>query len=231
MLYKTIFYAYADGDDSFYVATARTAEISDTMYLLDAYVGVPLSEPNYRYGFAPFPIWIATLARVGRIDATTLSFSILSPMLILVTYFLFNEISKLLFGAQNREKRYMFLILAAVFEMFSNVSTSTAGTFMLTRARQGKEALACIVLPFAFYELFRLLKADGNVKLRDFLILFATASAASLTSLLGNVLVPLMFMAAGIWMIVKRKNIKNILLLAMSVAVNVCTVLLYMKIG
>ena len=173
-LYKTIFYAYADGDDAYYMATARAAEASDTMYRLDPYVGIPIGI-NPRYAIAPFPMWIAVLARISAIDTATFSFTILSPVLILVTYFLFNEISKLLFGAEDREKRYMFLVLAAVFEMFSNVSTSTAGTFMLTRARQGKEALACIILPLLFYELFYILKAEGQVKITDFLILISTS--------------------------------------------------------
>ena len=227
-LYKTLFYAYADGDDAFYVATARIAESSDRMYLLDAYIGIPNIIP-YRYAFAPFPIWIAALARMTGVDSTTLSFSVLSPMLMLATFFLYNEISKLLFGKENREKRYMFLVLVAVFEMFANVSTSTAGTFMLTRARQGKEALACIIMPLMFYELFRIVKEDGKVKFSDFAILFVTASAASLTSLLGNVLVPLMLFGAGLWMLVKRKGFKNIILLALSAIVNLLTVLAYMK--
>ena len=227
-LYKTIFYAYADGDDAYYVAAARIADASDKMYIIDAYLGI-IGVIPFRYALAPFPMWIASLARVSGIDSTTISFSVLSPVFIVVTYILFNEISNLLFG-ENREKRYMFLVLAAVFEMFSNVSTSTAGTFMLTRARQGKEALACIILPLMFYELFRLCKAEGNVKFMDFLMLFTTATAAALTSMLGNVLVPLMLAAAGVWMIVKRKNFKNLVLLAMSLAVNLCTILLYLKI-
>ena len=231
-LYKTIFYAYADGDDSFYVATARIAEVSDSMYRLDAYIGIDIGTSiPFRYALAPFPIWIAMLARVSGVDSATLSFSILSPMLVVVTFFLYNEISKLLFGRENREKRYMFLALTAVFEMFANVSTSTAGTFMLTRARQGKEALACIILPLVFYELFRIVKADGDIKFLDFVTLVATTSAASLASLLGNVLVPLMLAGAGIWLIVKRKNFKNILLLAMSVVVILLTILLYLKIN
>lgn len=229
-LYKTIFYAYADGDDAYYVATARVAEASDKMYRLDPYVGIPIGI-NPRYAIAPFPMWIAALARISGIDSTTLSFNVISPVLILVTYFLFNEISKLLFGVENREKRYMFLVLAAVFELFSNVSTSTAGTFMLTRARQGKEALACIILPLMFYELFWIIKSDGQIRTADFLILLTTATAAALTSFLGNVLAPLMLFGAGIWMLVKRKGIKNIILLAAGTVVNLLTILLYFKIN
>ena len=229
-LYKTVFYAYADGDDAFYVATARIAEASDKMYLLDAYIGVPNSIP-YRYAFAPFPMWIAALARISGIDSATLSFSILSPLLVLVTFILYNEISKLLFGAENREKRYMFLVLAAVFEMFSNVSTSTSGTFMLTRARQGKEALACIILPLVFYELFKLVKEDGKVKATTFITLFAINSAAALSSLLGNVLVPVMLFGAGIWMLVSKKGFKNIVLLGLTAIVNVLTVFMYLFFG
>lgn len=229
-LYKTIFYAYADGDDSFYVASARIAEASDTMYKLDAYIGTPAPLP-YRYVFAPFPMWIASLARVSGIDSATLSHSVLAPMLIVLTYIIFNEISKLLFGEENREKRYIFLILAAVFELFSNVSTSTAGTFMLTRARQGKEALACIILPLLFYKLFKIAKEGGDVCFKDFVTIFVIVGAASLSSLLGNILVPIMLLGAVIWMFVMRKGLKNAVLIGSPVVINMITVLLYMKIG
>ena len=228
VLYKTVFYAYADGDDSFYVATARVAEASDRMYLLDAYIGTPAPIP-YRYAFAPFPMWVASLARVSGIDSATLSHSVLAPMLIVLTYIIFNEISKLLFGEENREKRYMFLILAAVLELFSNVSTSTAGTFMLTRARQGKEALACIILPLLFYKLFKIAKEGGKVGFRDFITIFAITGAAALSSLLGNILVPIMLFGAVIWMFATGKGLKNAVATGLPVVISLITVLLYLK--
>ena len=229
-LYKTIFYACADGDDAFYIATARTAEVSNRMYELDAYIGVPIAEMPFRYVFAPFPMWEAVLARVSGVHTATLAHTVLPPILIIVTYILYNEISKLLFGAENREKRFMFLTLTAVFEMFANVSTSTSGTFLLTRARQGKEALACIILPLLFYELFRLARADGEVKFKDLLILFAAFGAASLSSLLGNVLAPIMVAGAVLWMLVRRKRFKNIVLICTPVIISAATVLMYLKI-
>ena len=229
-LYKTIAYGYADGDDSFYVATARIAEVSNRMYELDAYIGIPLEEVPFRYALAPFPIWEAVLAQVSGVHSAILAHTVLPPILIVVTYILYNEISKLLFGAENREKRFMFLTLTAVFEMFANVSTSTSGTFMLTRARQGKEALACIILPLLFYELFRLARADGEVKFKDLLILFAAFGAASLSSLLGNVLAPIMVAGAALWMLVRRKRFKNIVLICTPVIISAASVLLYIKI-
>jgi len=114
--------------------------------------------------------------------------------------------------------------------MFANVSTSTSGTFMLTRARQGKEALACIILPLLFYELFRLARADGEVKFKDLLILFSAFGAASLSSLLGNVLAPIMVAGAALWMLVRRKRFKNIVLICTPVIISAATVLLYIKI-
>lgn len=229
-LYKAIFYACADGDDAFYIATARTAEISNRMYELDAYIGVPVDEMPFRYVFAPFPMWEAVLARVSGVHTATLAHTILPPILIIVTYILYNEISKLLFGAENREKRFMFLTLTAVFEMFANVSTSTSGTFLLTRARQGKEALACIILPLLFYELFRLARAEGELKIKDLMLLFATFGAASLSSLLGNVLAPIMIAGAALWMLVKRKRFGNIVLICTPVIISAATVLMYLKI-
>ena len=142
-----------------------------------------------------------------------------------------------------KAKRILALVLAAMLALSlcacaqsnetseANVSTSTAGTFMLTRARQGKEALACIILPLLFYELFYILKAEGQVKITDFLILISTSSAAALSSFLGNVLVPLMLFGAGIWMLVKRKGFKNIFLLAAATVINLLAILVYFKIN
>ena len=227
-LYKTIFYAYADGDDAFYVAAARVAEASDKMYLTDAYLGTP-SEILYRYALAPFPMWEAVLAQASGIQTTLLAHLILPPVLIVVTYIVYNEIGKLLFGVESREKRFMFLTLTAVFELFSNVSTSTSGTFLLTRARQGKEALACIILPLLFYELFRLVKAEGDTTVKDFFVLLSTVLAASLSSLLGNILTSIMLAGAVLWMIIRKKRFKNMVIISAPVLISIMTVLLYIK--
>lgn len=224
-LYKTVFYAYADGDDSFYVATSQVANASDKMFLADAYKGDATSI-EYRYALAPFPIWIAMVSRLSGVNVATLSHVIIPVVFIILTYIIYNEIAGILF-AEDKEKKYMFLSLVAVFEMFSNVSTSTSGTFMLTRARQGKEALACIVIPLMFFVIFRMIKSGFELPLMRWFLLLLISVGASLTSVFANILVPFMVLFLVICEIVQKCPLKRILASCVVVLPNLCVALLY----
>lgn len=228
-LYKTVFYAYGDGDDSFYVSTAQIASASNSMYAVDPYIGIAIPI-NYRYALAPFPMWIAMLSRISGVNVSILAHTILPVILITLTYIIFSSIGKQLFDG-NKEKQYMFLCLVAVFEMFSNVSTSTTGTFLLTRARQGKEALANIVVPFVFLYLLKLMKEDRSLTLKDEITLICAGLTASLTSVFGNMLFPLMMLAFLVYSIIKKKGFKTLFLIVVSVIPNILVVLLYLKLS
>lgn len=225
-IYKALFYAYEDGDDAYYIAIAEEASKSLRMYRVDAYLGHEILV-NYRYALALFPMWIASVSRVGGVSVAMLSHTILPPILILVTYIIYVEISRLLFE-ENKEKRYMFLCLISVFVMFENVSTSTQGTFLLTRARQGKEALADIVLPMLFLYLFRIVKNEGKILFSDWIQLCIACTAAAFTSMFANLLAPLMLLALCIWMLIKKKKFKDLVIVAAAAIPNAAFLLLYM---
>lgn len=224
-IYKAVFFAFEDGDDAYYISVAQSTATSELFYKTDAYTGIPVETPNYRYALAPFPIWITVLSRVTDINVATMSHVILPVALLLVTYVIYYEISKLVFD--NKEKRFMFMILTSVFFMFENTSIDTQGTFLLTRARQGKEALACVILPMLFLECFRLVKNDFDIKINDWLLLAVSMTAASLTSLFANVLGLVMILALLLLMLVKKVKINRIFVTALTVIPNILTVLLY----
>lgn len=224
-LYKAVFYAYADGDDSFYVATSQVANASDKMFMADAYKG-NATTMEYRYALAPFPIWIAMISRLSKVNVATLSHVIIPVVFIPLTYIIYNKIA-ICFFKEDKEKRYMFLSLVAVFEMFSNVSTSTSGTFLLTRARQGKEALACIIIPLMFLEIYEIIKADYELSFRQWALLLFLCVGASLTSVFANILVPFMVLFLIICEIVKKCPVKRILAKCLVVVPNLCVALLY----
>lgn len=224
-VYKSIFYAFADGDDSYYLSVGLYSSISNNMYTTDAYIGSP-GVMLYRYALAPFPMWSAAIARFSGVHATVLSQTILSPVLVGVSYIIYNAIAKQIFG-EDKEKRYMLLCLVAVFEMFSNGSTCTQGTFMLTRARQGKEALACIALPMVFLEIFRLIKNECEFTARDYFALISMGISAALMSIFGNILFGGMIAFLGLYILVKRKGFKKLFFTASIVVPNLISVLLY----
>ena len=223
-LYKALFYAYEDGDDAYYISVAASAAASDTMYKTDAYMGTAASV-NYRYALAPFPIWISCLTRISGFKTAFIAHTVLPAFLLIVTYVIYIQISKLLFK-ESIEKQYMLLTLLSVFFMFENVSTSTQGTFLLTRARQGKEALANIILPFLFLMFLKLIKNDLNVKAAEWLMLLITLTSAALTSVLGNILAPVMILFLFIYTAIKKK-FKLLPGLAALVIPNACMCVLY----
>lgn len=225
-IYKALFFAYEDGDDSFYVSISQYSAVADRMYTADAYRGTP-TVIWYRYALAPFPEWIASFAQRTGINAAIFSHTIIPPVFIVITYIIFNEIAKLLFK-EDAEKRYMFLALIAVFEMFENVSTSTSGTFLLTRARQGKEALACIVLPLLFFEIFCVIKNDCKISFSMFVLMVCTGISASLTSMFGNMLAPVMTAFLLLYILIKKKGLKSFILTGLTIVPNALAVLLYL---
>lgn len=226
-IYKAIFYVYEDGDDAYYISVAVSAAASDKMYMHEAYTGFGTT-PNYRYALAPFPIWLSALSRISGIEVPIIAHTIIPPVMIVLTYCIYTEISKELF-ASNREKRYLFLMLVSIFIMFENVSTSTQGSFLLARSRQGKEALANVVLPFMFLMILKFLKSNMDGGIKEWLQLVSACMAASLTSVLGNMLAPLMVLFLVILAIIKKKSIKKILLLGSSIIPCGLMFLLYLK--
>lgn len=235
-IYKSIFYAYADGDDAFYTATALSTNITDKMYTVDPYLGLSLytEQLNYRYALAPFPIWISYLSRISKIHAATVSHVFLPVPLILVTYVIYSEISKALFK-NDRTKRYMFMVLASVYVLFSNVSTSTAETFLLTRARQGKEALANIALPLLFLlllEIHESLKEDAcKIKISRMIPVWVVCVASSLMSVFSGVLAGVALFAFFLIMLFEKRKLRTIFDAAVLAVPSAISVLLYLILG
>ncbi len=190
---------YADGDDAFYVAVATLTESSNSMYKLSPYDSGALGL-SARYGLAPFPIWIAFLARVSGMRTAIVAHTVVATVLIFVTYVIYGQIAKLLF-AEKREARPFFLSLVALLVIFGNYSIYTTENFMLARSRQGKAALGNIIIPmviFLFLLLFERIREDKKVEKTLWLLLAATVTAACLCSTLGTFLMCLFFGVIGL---------------------------------
>lgn len=226
-LYKTIFYAFSDGDDAYYVAVSQHAFANGAMYLNNPYTGIATGI-NYRYALAPFPMWIAYLARISNINVATVAHVVCAPTLILMSYVIYNSLAKSLFK-ENREKRYMFLTLYAVFATFSNVSQSTAESFLLTRSRQGKAALAGIVIPLLVYVMLRSLDDECrlciNAEVVPLLVVITLGGA--LTTMFSNVLLSFVFVFMAIWTLARKGNIKNLIGIVIAEIPCLTTVALY----
>lgn len=224
----TSFLAYEEGDDAFYFATATITEQSDTMYLLLPYTGYATGL-DARHGLAPFPVWIAYLAKVSEIPALVVAQVILPLALLGMSYGIYYLMAKHL-CTEKEETVPLFMVLTEILFLFGGYSLFTAENFMLVRASQGKAVIAGIILPFLMYLLMRLMR---NMQKQErsgiaFWILFATTMAAAcLCSTQGTILSCVLIGIAGLCVAVSYKKIRLLIPLVLCSGVPVCMALLY----
>lgn len=198
-LVMAIVMTYWDGDDAYYIAVANLAEASGTMYKKVPYsYGMTLLDN--RHGLAPFPIWIAFLARVSGMPVAAVAHTALPPVLIGMTYGIFYEIGSILF-AGRRERLPIFLGFTALLVIFGDVSIYTAENFMIARSRQGKAALGSIVIPMVILLFLRILercREERRPGAALWLLLAATVTAGCLCSTMGTFLMCLFLGILGL---------------------------------
>lgn len=196
-LVQAVRLTYGDGDDAYYVAISTATESSDRMYTILPYTGLS-TETDLRHGLAPFPVWIAFLARVSGMPVVMTAHVAVSVTMIAMGYAALSLIGGQLFG--KREQRILFLVFTELLVLFGGYSLYTAENFMMARSRQGKAALSSLVIPFLFFlllYLFRRLDAGERILPEFYLLTAAAVTAGSLCSTLGAVLCSLL--AGGAW--------------------------------
>ena len=157
-LYKAAAYTSFDGDDAYYVVESLIAQQADVMYRILPYTGRP-TDLDVRHALAVFPMWIAFVADKSDIHATIVSHLIMPFVLIPLSYLVYYEIGKVLFGRRAegtdsllyRENLPIFMIVVGLFQIFGNVSIYTNETFFLTRTWQGKAMVGSLVIPALFW--------------------------------------------------------------------------------
>lgn len=198
-LVQAVRLSYADTDDAYYVAISSITQEADTMYRKLPYTGGS-TLMDIRHGLAPFPIWISFLARVSGMPAITVAKVVLPVVLIAMTYGIFYLFGRVLFPEGGRQLP-LFLVFAEVLVLFGNYSIYTAENFLIARSRQGKAALANIVIPFLVFLMLLLLKKlqeKQRIQVSFYLLLGAAAVTGCLCSTLGAFLVCLAVGIAGL---------------------------------
>ena len=190
---------YQDGDDAYYVAVSTLTESSNTLYELMPY-SMGATGLDLRHGLAPFPVWIAFLARISGIPAVSVAHVAVPLALIPTTYLIFYQIGRQLFE-KKKERLPLFLCFTALLVIFGNYSLYTAENFMLARSRQGKAALGSIVIPMALLLFFLILeRVQKGLKHQWmlWLLLAATVTASCLCTTLGTMLMCLLLGVTGL---------------------------------
>lgn len=228
-LVQVVRMAYADGDDAFYVATSSFTEESDAMYLKLPYTGRPTTL-DVRYGLAPFPVWIAYLARLSGMRAVSVNQVVLPLALIPMTYAIFYLLGRRLFSERDG-KLPLFLVFTEVLVLFGDYSFQSVENFMIARSRQGKAALGSIVIPFVLFLLLLLcqkLKDDQKISPAIYPALATAAFAGCLCSTLGALLLSMMIGVVGLVAAFVYRRWKILFPLAACCMPCVCYALIYL---
>lgn len=198
-LVMTVFFAYEEGDDAFYVAISTITADSDTMYLKLPYTG-GTTGLDARHGLAPFPIWIAYLAKISGVTAVTVAQIVAPVFLIVIAYSIYYLLGQKLLAKQSRYLPF-FLILTELLTIWGGYSIYSAENFVLVRTAQGKAVMANIILPFLLLLLIILLtKIHEHAKtgFSCWLLLALTAVAGCLCSTLGTILTCMLLGIVGL---------------------------------
>lgn len=192
-----LFLAVNDGDDAFYMAVAERARESGALYTANVY-SFGNTELNYRYALAPFPIWIAFLAKISGVHTLTIGHIILGILLVSMSYIAYGQMGKVLFGGDIK-KNLQMLIVVAVLYIWGNTSSHTAESFLLLRTRQGKALVAGLVFPVMVYVILKIGKAledQKKITWESYLLAMAVILTGCLGSTLGGTLVILLWASA-----------------------------------
>jgi hypothetical protein len=187
----TVVMTYSDGDDAYYVAVSTITNNAETMYRKLPYTG-GTTELDARHGLAPFPIWVSLLSSVSGISTVVTAHVALPLELIAMTYGVFYLIGSRLLSS---DKVPVFLVFTEILVLFGNYSYYTAENFLIARSRQGKSALANIIIPLIIWIcllIMEKLKSDKPVGMKIWILFFAIQTSACLCSTQGGMISSMM---------------------------------------
>ena len=218
-LYQSYHLAYADGDDAYYLSISTAANLGGGMYKVSAYTGVATTLDS-RHGLAPFPIWVSFVSEVCGVNPAVAAHTLLPLVLIPACYFAYWLLGRKLI--QNKAYLPLFLLAVSVLQIFGNYSIYPGSTFLLTRSRQGKAALASFIIPMLFYLLLQ-----SKAKLSFVLELWIAILAACLCTTLGSMLGALVIGLYGLLRAITQKDFKYFLTAVAGCLPGIAVALLY----
>lgn len=228
-LVQAVRMTYSDGDDAYYVAVSAITQKAGTMYRVLPYTGFR-SLLDVRHALAPFPIWIAYLARISGMQAVMTAHVAVPIVLIPMTYAIFYLIGVRLFPDKGG-RLPLFLVFTELLILFGNYSIYSMENFMIARSRQGKAALGSIVIPFVMLLLLILcekLRQKQKVSPRFYLLLTAAAFTGCLCSTMGALLLCMLVGVTGITAALANKCYRILFPMAAACVPCVCFAILYL---
>lgn len=212
------------GDDTYYVGTSLTTIETNSMFQYNPYTGRPYPIFPWRYVLSPYPIFHAYLSEIFGIHPTImirLIVPIISKIFLICVFYC---IGKMLFGL-NKEKIYSFLFYVLLLTIFSGIGLGSPGFAALLYLHMGKMLLYVALLPLCFYIYYRLFSEKSN--LAEWLLLLCLVIGSSLVSSMSVILITMCVGILGITHLIKTRDIKRVVFMAICCIPNIVLGLLY----
>ena len=202
---------------------------TDTLYQFEPYTGDAYYRFPARYVLSPFPMLAAVISRFTGVRPAVVCHTVYPFFFIPLAYFVYALLAEKLFDGKKEEKR-LFLIGVSLIQLYSGFSSLTAGKFLLIRIWQGKAILAAVILPYLLY--FALEYGSREyLKLREWLLLACVMVAGCFVSSMGIMLAAIEVGVLSLVCVIRYKNIRLLLQVALSNGLNLLLagIYLYMR--
>ena len=207
-----VFGTHLDEDDARWIAEANDALTRNMMYLHNPatgeYVGRFVGEMQ-KDVFSPWGMYIAVISRLTFIRPAVIAHTIYAPILLALSYLVYNQIGKRLF--KGTMERGIFLLMVSLIYLLMAGNAYTQAVFALTRVWQGKAVVAAVMIPLFLLLLLQI--EDENTR-GTWLWLAAGGCACCLFSGMGIAISLIIIAVYGIYAVICKRLRRILYLLA-----------------
>lgn len=200
-----------DEDDARFVVNALEAFNHDSMLLINPatgeYVGTWVGELAKEVA-SPWTIYIALVAKILNMHPTIVAHTVLPGILVAMAYAVCWLIAGKIYK-KNLLHRCVFVLIAAIVNLFFTNSDQTQAVFLLTRVWQGKAVVAGIMIPFICY--LMMLLYHNNKEKQMYYLLFLTDMACCLLSGMGIFFSGVLIGIFGMYITIVKKDVRILL--------------------
>lgn len=204
------FNMHIDTDDARFIAEAMEAVEKDTMLLHHAitgkYVGFVPGE-QIKDVTSPYPLFIALLSELYGIHPAITAHTVLPPLLIFLSYIVFDMIGDFLSGSDIK-KRGLFLLFLSIINLFSFETIYASGYTLLTIIWQGRSVCAMIMLPLLWYVLM-IVSEKESIGAPEYFAVVISSLGNTMMSSMGSIFAPILIVVYAFVNLVKKKGIKS----------------------
>lgn len=199
---------HIDDDDAFYVGTAVTSYVTNTISVYHPYTGMEATwQQMSDYVLTPYPIYWAMWSKVVNLAPAVLMRSALPAVNILWCYVVYYLIGCMLF--RRHSQRMEFLLIIIVANLFGEVSGFASSVFLLTRIWQGKAVFASVFVPLLWYFWICIRRCTEQKRL--WCMMGICICASCLTSTMALFIGPALLGAFGLEHLIEKRDWKSVL--------------------